>query len=360
MSLFIDKYKPNNFDDLEFNQSVAQQLKACASSQEIPHLIIKGPTGCGKKAFSDLFVKQKYKKETLKMKQQKMEIKYSNKPIELLLLYSAYHYHIDPSVHGVYDRLIIQGFIKDLLQTKPICEIPYRIIIIENADRLTNEAQQSLRRTLEKYIESCRFIFLINQNATLIEPLMSRCIQFRLSAPTYEQIQIVLTQICQKENIAYTDHRLKQIAEYSKRNLGEALNLLQRLSTCEPQLLTQEDAIDFDVILEPDLYIKEITDLITTRKQAKTILLCRTKLFDLLVHCLEPLDILKRLFLSLLHYLRHNQYDDKYTYELVQILTKYENTLKFGSKPIYHLEAFIVCVLSMLSMQSHLSDQIKN
>src|SRR5437867_704082 len=109
--LFIDKYRPLTFDHIKFNQDLADKLKACAQSDEIAHFIIKGPQGCGKSTFADLFIKAKYNKEVLKIKQQNFEIKHASKTIELQLLYSNYHYRIDPSSHGVYDRLIIQGFI---------------------------------------------------------------------------------------------------------------------------------------------------------------------------------------------------------------------------------------------------------
>ena len=157
--LYIDKYRPKTFEDVKFNHKVAGQLKACSHADNIPHIIINGPRGSGRKTFSELYVQEKYHKNDLRMKQQKTEIKYANKTVEIQLLYSPYHYLIDLSIYGVYDRLIIQGFIKDLVQTPPISGINYRIIILENADRLTQEAQHSLRRTLEKYINNCQYIF---------------------------------------------------------------------------------------------------------------------------------------------------------------------------------------------------------
>lgn len=346
--LFIDKYRPQTFNDVNFNIEVAKKLKACAQTNDIPHLIIKGPKGCGKNTFANLYIKAKYNKESIRIRQQKLEIKHASKTIELQLLHSNYHYQIDPSVHGVYDRLIIQGFIKDILQAKPICDIPYHIIVIENADHLTLEAQQSLRRTLEKHIDNCRFIFIINQESTLIEPLMSRCIQLRLSAPNYDQIELILQNICKKENITYQPSQLKQIASYSQRNLNNAINLLQYINIYSPDLLGKNETIDFRTIVEIDNYLYDIVDTLFNKKSPKTILLLRTKLFDLLVHCVEPIDILKKLFHIIFNQFESKSFSDKSKHQLVQILSKYENTLKQGSKPIYHLEGFIVSVLSLL------------
>lgn len=347
--LFIDKYRPLSFNEIKFNHETAKNLASCAGQQNITHLIIRGPKGCGKKTFSNLYIKTKYQKDSLRMKQLKFEIKHASKTIELQLLYSNYHYQIDPSMHGVYDRLIMQGFIKDILQNKPICaDMPYHSIIIENADKLTLEAQQSLRRTLEKHMDNCRFIFIIDQEATLIEPLMSRCALFRLGAPTYDQINTILVDICQKEKLNYSISQLQQINNYSHRNLNTAINLLQYFSVCSPENLTQNIIIDFPAIIHLDTYLYNILDTIITNKNTKTILLVRSLLYDLLVHCVEPIDILKKLFKQIFDHFEAQSFPDKMKYQLVDILSKYEHTLKQGSKPIYHLEGFVVSVLNLL------------
>lgn len=146
------------------------------------------------------------------------------------MLYSDYHYQIDPSSYGVYDRLIIQGFIKDIIQVRPISRILYHLIIVNNADKLTIEAQQSLRRTLEKNINTCRFIFLVDQESNLIEALTSRCIQIRLSAPTISEIMNVFNKISSFESNMgdiLNQEYLRQIAINANRNMAHALNHLQ-------------------------------------------------------------------------------------------------------------------------------------
>ena len=347
-TLFIDKYRPQSLDTLNFNSDIAKKLKACARANDIPHIIINGPHGSGKNTFANLYIKSKYNKETLRIKQQKLEIKHASKSIELQLLYSNYHYQIDPSAHGVYDRIIIQNFIKDILQSKPICDIPYHSIIIENADKLTLEAQQSLRRTLEKHIDNCRFIFIINQESTLIEPLMSRCVEFRISAPNYDQIHDILKHICVSESLKYTDGQLKQISQYGRRNLNSTINLLQYISIYFPEMLSKDQTIYFNKIIEIDNYLHEIANLIMTKKNPKAIITARTQLYDLLVHCVEPLDIMKKLFYIIFNEFELKKMDAKSNHTLVGILAKYENTLKQGSKPIYHLEGFVVSVVNLL------------
>lgn len=351
--LFIDKYRPQTFKDILFNHNIAKQLIACAKSDDIPHMIIHGPNGSGRKTFAHLYVKEKYNRPNILMRKQKMDIKYASKNIEFNLIYSNYHHLIDPSTYGVYDRIITQGFFKNILQFPPIAGIKYRIIIVENADRLTHEAQQSLRRTLEKYVDTCRFIFLINQESILIDPLLSRCVQFRLSAPTKQTILNTLKNIANEENIKFINERLWDICKYSQRDINLAINTLQHISLYNPSCLTQKRPIEFRLFFDKDIYFDDIVELLWSSKKQKDLMVIseiREKLYDLLVHCIEPIDILKSLFHKSVEKFTQNKFDEQCLYKLTEYLVKYEDTMKQCSKPIYHLEGFIVSVFRLIHL----------
>lgn len=347
--LFIDKYSLNSFNDIQFNQNVAQKLIACSKVNDIPHLIIKGFEGCGRKTFANLYIKSKYNITNFHTKYQTISIKYASKIIKLQMLYSDFHYQIDPSIHGVYDRTIVQSFIKDILQTKPISKIPYHIIIITNADHLTIEAQQSLRRTLEKNINNSRFIFIVDQESTLIESLVSRCIQIRLSSPNNNQICTILESICQNEKIPFQKKQLEQIVHYSRRNLTKAMNMLQYISLIHPKKLSLDVVINFNEINVNEKHLLDLGNHLIIAKTPQDILQLRSLIHDLLVQCIKPVVILKYLFEIVLEHLEKNHVTEEKKYQLVQILSKYESTLKQGNKPIYHLEAASISIIIMLN-----------
>ena len=347
--LFIDKYVPQSFDMVMFNHECAKKLVACSKAIDIPHMIIKGCVGTGRKTFATLYLKEKYHLNNIPTHNQRVEIKVTSKKISLLLLYSDYHYIIDPSVHGVYDRLIIQGFLKDILQTKPISIVPYHTIIIMNADKLTIEAQQSLRRTLEKNVGSCRFIFIIEQEKTLIEPLISRCIQMRLSSPTTSQITDVLKNMCVHEKISYNIEQIQHIAHYSDRNVTKAMNTLQYISSINPSMLISPRPIDFSQININDQYLEELYQHLINAKQPTDILDLRQNIYLLLVQCVEPVDIMKKLYLHMVQHIKENKKPNCMVFRLTNMLSKYENTLKQGSKPIYHIEGFVVSIAERLA-----------
>lgn len=338
--LFIDKYRPRNLDDLDYNFELNKTLKNLSKSEDIPHLIFQGTKGCGKKTRCLLFLKEKLGSLVTSMRDQTVELKYQNKTIELQLLYSNYHYQINPSLHGVYDRLIIQDFIKDMVQYKSVGNIPYRIIVIEDADKLTYEAQQSLRRTLEKYIYVCRFIFLVSQEGNLIEALQSRCIRIRVPAPKDEEIFSILSYISDQENIEITKLALDSIVEYSQRDLSKAINALHSLSVRSSDILQLNKDIALSQFSEIEVYIANIIKLLFEGGDLETILTFRGYIYDLLVHCVEPLDVLKQVFHHLLKAIPDKYF--KFKYEVIKATEYYENTLKIGSKPIYHLEGYII------------------
>jgi len=342
--LYIDKYIPSTFDNISFNHNAAKKLSACAAGN-LPHMIIKGSEGSGRKTFALLYIKEKYHLDKINIKHHVVEIKNGSKVIDLQILYSDYHYHIEPSLNGVYDRVIVQGFIKDILQNKPICKIPYNIIIVNNADRLTLEAQQSLRRTLEKNISNCRFIFIVNQESTLIESLVSRCVQIRLSAATEQEIHGILKNICQQENLTHQESQLQQLATQSKRNLIKAMHALQYINLVKPSLLVKNTPINLDEIDINDQHINDLTLHIINSKKLQDLTIARDIAYDLLVQCIDPIKILKSIFFKVFDYLE----DDFKKHKLVELLVKYENTLKQGSKPIYHIDAFSVGVVNLLN-----------
>lgn len=343
--LFSDKYQVTSFDNIIYNEYPAQQLMACSRLDNIPHIIISGREGSGRKTFANLYIQSKYHLTNLPIRHQFVDIKNGTKSIELQLLYSDYHYQIDPSIHGVYDRLIVQGFVKDILQTKPISHIPYHIIIINNADRLTVEAQQSLRRTLEKNIGNCRFIFIITQETTLIDALVSRCIQIRIGSPTIENITTKLSTICQQENVPFKVSQIRQIAEYAERDMTRALNILQYMILKYGKQLISDTSINFIDIDVNSYYLDQLCQQLMRSKCPDDVLEMRKMLYELMVQCMDPIKIMKYVF----YYFKKHMKPGK-EHQLVQIIVKYENTMKLGSKPIYHLEAMLVSIMNLLKL----------
>lgn len=341
--LYIDKYKPDNLDDLDYNFDLNKQLKNLAKIDDLPHLIFQGTSGSGKKTRAFLYLREKFGQAVTKIKSHTVTFKYQSKIIEMQMLYSGYHYQINPSLYGVYDKFIIQDFIKNVANvfTRTLADIPYRIIIIEDADKLSYEAQQSLRRTLEKYINVCRFIFIVTEVGNMISALQSRCIKLRVSAPSKQTVKDILKNISLKENIIdITEEALDSICIYSNQDLSKAINSLQLIVVKSPDSLNSKEGIKLSEFKEVEAHISNIIKILFTGRNVDSILTLRKKVYDLLIYCIDPLIIIRSIF----QHIMRNISDDyfKYKYQIIKIASYYDNTLRLGSKPIYHLEGYLI------------------
>jgi DNA polymerase III delta prime subunit len=339
--LFIDKYVPIRLNEFKFNRDVAEKIEFLAKKRDFPHIIINGAAGVGKKTMANYFIQCKYRQDesdcqAFVTKNQIYEIKPNTKAIDVFVKYSQYHWQINPSISGVYDRIIIQKLILNIISSRPI-GIDYNIIVIEEADKLSIDAQQCLRRILEKYVDNSRFIFLVNNQSSLIPALVSRCVSFRLSAPNDSQTTEILNSIAKIESIAIppTSDHLKTIISTYQRNIKTAMHMLQ----C-PDLIISPESIIINKIAGSIIHTKQLQ----YSQKIECIAPIREQLYDLLVHCLDIGDILKMLYLQLI---KSPLFAHKCV-ELTDFLTKYEHSSKFGNKPIYHLEAFIISAMSLL------------
>jgi len=303
-----------------------------------------GIPGSGKKTRALLFLREKFGPSVMRVKKKEVSFKYSNKVIDIQLLYSNYHYQIDPSIHGVYDRGIIQDLVKKIMQLQlgitDMSHGSHKVIVVENADRLTQEAQQSLRRTLELYVKSCRFIFLVGNEGNMIEPLQSRCLKLRVPAPTLKDIRGILENIADSENINISEKSLEYLIKYSDKNLNTLINQLQILNLKLPEKLANPNGISVEEISDIHAHIKMMIDKIFTGSNLSILTEARQYIYDLLVNCVCPTEIVKLIFEEILTRIPDSGF--KYKYEIIKIAKKYDHTIRLGSKPIYHIEAMVV------------------
>lgn len=131
---------------------------------------------------------------------------------------------------GIYDRAVVQDLIKEVAQTQQIdanAKHRFKIIVINEADELSREAQAGLRRTMEKYMTNLRLILCCNSTSKIISPIRSRCLLVRVPRPTDEEINDALQNVAKKENFTLPKELALKIAEESDRNLRKALLSLE-------------------------------------------------------------------------------------------------------------------------------------
>ena len=129
---------------------------------------------------------------------------YGNTKTKVTIKQSKYHIVIEPNSNG-FDRYLIQEIIQDYAKTQLLNILKYqrkfKVVVINKIDSLSYYAQASLRRTMEKYSNTCKFIFICDQLSRVNEPIRSRCLLVRVPLPKDHKIFEVMLRICLKEKI---------------------------------------------------------------------------------------------------------------------------------------------------------------
>lgn len=336
------KYKPKDLDDINLGNISMNNVNI------IPNTIIYGEDGCGKYTLMNLWLKNIFGKEIYNIKKTVMEYKTTNKVLELNIFYSNYHYIVNPSLYGIYDKSFLQNFINDVSNTSNISKSIegtklYKIIVIQNAEQLTLNAQNALRSTIEKYINTCRFIFLSKSLNKIIEPIISRCMCIKIPKPNDDYVLDILAKTCDLNKIEYNDKfeinsefKLNEIVKHSDGNIKKALNLLD-LCIIE----NNTNNANFDEFNET---ISNINDLIL-KKDLFLIYDIRNLIYKLLVSCQKSNNIFKKLLIDLIRRIDSPIKRNK----IINICTEMQYKSTLGNRPIIFLENFIVNTIKEIS-----------
>ncbi|MCJ1313293.1 Replication factor C (RF-C) subunit [Agyrium rufum] len=345
MALLVDKYRPRTLDTLTYHTGLSDKLRALAQSGDFPHLLVYGPSGAGKKTRIIATLRELYGPGVEKIKiDSRVFQTTSNRKLEFNIVASVYHLEITPSDVGNYDRVVVQDLLKEVAQTQQVDQSArqrFKVVVINEADHLTRDAQAALRRTMEKYSPNLRLILLANSTANIIAPIRSRTLLVRVAAPTENEICDVLKKVGNRENWSEVEGLNRRIATESGRNLRRALLMFEAVHA------QNENVTNKTPVPPPDWeqLISQIADEIIAEHTPARILQVRAKLYDLLTHCIPPTTILKTLTWKLIP-----KIDDTLKPDVIKWSAYYEHRIRMGSKHIFHLEAFVAKVMRLMEV----------
>ena len=125
---------------------------------------------------------------------------------------------------------VIRHKVKDFARTRSIGDVPFKIIYLDECDALTKEAQQALRRTMENYTQTCRFILSCNYSSKIIDPIQSRCAVFRFKPLAQEEIYSIIDMIGVREGLVVSEKAKEALYIVSGGDCRRAENILQSCS----------------------------------------------------------------------------------------------------------------------------------
>ncbi|TNN51220.1 Replication factor C subunit 3 [Liparis tanakae] len=317
MSLWVDKYRPTSLGKLDYHKEQASQLKNLVQCGDFPHLLVYGPSGAGKKTRIMCLLRELYGAgvEKLRIEHQTI-VAPSKKKIEINTIASNYHLEVNPSDAGNQDRVVIQELIKTVAQSQQIQTSTQREFKGEKDAHLCH----ALRRTMEKYMSTCRLILCSTSTSKVIGPIRSRCLAIRVPLPSTEE-----------EGLLLPPELAKRITEKSGRNLRKALLMCEACRVQQYPFSPDQDVPQTDW----EVYLRETANAIVSQQTPQRLLEVRARLYELLTHCIPPDVIMKGLVTELL-----SNCDGQLKTEVAHMAAYYEHRLQLGSKAIYHLEAF--------------------
>ena len=204
--MWAEKYRPKSLDEMVNQKEIVERLKNFVKSRNVPHCIFAGPPGTGKTTAALCLARDLYGdgyREFI------MELNASDE-------------------RGIN---VVRETVKTFARVRSVGEIPFKIMILDEADNMTADAQQALRRTMERYTETCRFILCANYSGKIIEPIQSRCAPFRFTFLPREEHDRYLQFIAENENVTLLKEGLDAIFEVCGGDLRKAINTLQAASS---------------------------------------------------------------------------------------------------------------------------------
>lgn len=336
--LWVDKYRPKRLDRMEFHARVNEQLRTLAAARDFPHLLFYGPPGAGKRTRVLGFLADVYGAGAGRVQSEMRDFTLPNrKVVQLGVVSSAFHVELNPGDAGIHDRLVVQLVIKEMAQSPPLemCEGAthggFRVIVLHDVDRMSRDAQQALRRTMEKYSAVCRLILVCNSTSKVIDPIRSRCLNVRVPAPAVDEISAVLQAVAASEQFKLPDRLAANIAELSGRNARRALLSLEatKVQAYPFHERTVAQRIDWE------LYIVATARKLVAECSPRALLEIRQRFYELIAHCIPADLVLQTLCSELLPLI-----DASLRPAMLFWAAHYEARLHLASQPVYHLEAF--------------------
>ena len=304
--MWVEKYRPQKISELVNQKEILGSINSMLKNQsEIPHLLFSGSAGVGKTSAALCLSKE-------------------------ILGEHSRDYTLELNASDERGINMVRERVKKFSRFAGLdTEIPFKIIILDEADEMTTDAQTALRRIIEDTAKICRFILIANNLSKIIAPIQSRCVVFKFTKILDKEILSQLKFICKKEKIKADEKGLNAICDYTDGDLRHAINILQAAASSGN---VTESVVKSVVGLTKTNDVDNVLKLAVSGKIQDS----RNIMIELIkVYGMSESDFLK--------YINQALFSTKYDNleELSQIIAKYDCRILMGSNPEIQLSAML-------------------
>ncbi|UCD20972.1 MAG: replication factor C small subunit [archaeon] len=306
ISVWTEKYRPQKFEDLEGQKQIIKRVKAFVEAKNMPHLLFAGPAGSGKTTLALIVAKTLFGDSWRD---------------NFLELNASDERGID----------VVRQKVKSFARTRAFSG-DFKIIFLDEADALTRDAQQALRRTMEQFTQTCRFILSCNYSSKIIDPIQSRCAIFRFKNREQEDLKNAVEKIAKEEKLKINDKAIEALFDVSQGDLRKVMNVLQASAMIDKDI---NDKLVYETVAETRPQdVQKILQLAIQGKFQDS----RNFLLDMILkQGLSSLDVVK----SIQKELWNLKISDEAKIDMVQKCAEIEFRLVEGSDSFIQLEALL-------------------
>jgi len=210
-TIWIEKYRPQRLSDIVGQDEIVERLSSYVRSGNLPHLLFTGSAGIGKTTAAVTLAREFFK---------------DNWQRNFREMNASDERGID----------VVRNQIKEFARTGREGDVPFKILFLDEADALTTDAQSALRRTMETYAQTCRFILSCNYSSKIIDPIQSRCAIYRFKPLNPDAIREEIHRIAIREGLTISPEAMEAFIYIAQGDMRKAINAVQGAAIISPTI----------------------------------------------------------------------------------------------------------------------------